>query len=115
MVSVAGQTIRTPKAIDAGGRPVTVALRPEAIEIGEAGGANRLVGTVEDVAFLGSIVRTRIRLSDGQFASLDQFNDPALAAAGVGDGITISFPPEATLVLAGSADVEAAAEEAIAS
>ena len=114
-VGIAGQTIRTPKAIEALGGPITVALRPEAIEIGEAGGANRLVGTVEDVSFLGSIVRTRIALSDGQFISLDQFNDPALAASGVGDSITISFPPEATLVLAGSADVDAAAEEAIAS
>jgi putative spermidine/putrescine transport system ATP-binding protein len=115
IVSVAGQQIRTPREIDAGGRPVTVALRPEAIETGEGGGANRLVGAVDDVAFLGSIVRTRIRLSDGQLVSLDQFNDPALAAAGIGDTITISFPPEAALVLVGAADVEAIAEEAIAS
>src|SRR5436190_7631963 len=46
-VSVAGQTIASGKAIDgAVGRAVTIALRPEAVEIGEGGGANRLVGQV---------------------------------------------------------------------
>jgi putative spermidine/putrescine transport system ATP-binding protein len=114
-VSVAGQTIRTPKAIEAGGDgPVTVALRPEAIEIGEGGGANRLSGQVEDVSFLGSIVRTRIRVADDALVSLDQFNDPALAASTLGETITISFPPEATLVLAGKADATSSIEQAIA-
>ena len=114
VVSVSGQTVRTPKAIETRGGPLTVALRPEAVEIGEGGGANRLVGTIDDVSFLGSIVRTRVRLSDGALVSLDQFNDPALAALTVGDGITISFPPEATLVLAGEADANQVAEQAIA-
>ena len=115
MVSVAGQTIRTPKAITTGSdRPVTVALRPEAVEIGEAGGANRLTGRVEDVSFLGSIVRTRVRISDDASVSLDQFNDPALSAAAIGDTVTISFPPEATLVLAGAASASASIEQAIA-
>jgi putative spermidine/putrescine transport system ATP-binding protein len=114
-VSVGGQTIRTPKAIDGqANREVTVALRPEAVEIGEAGGANRLVGQVEDVSFLGSIVRTRVRVMDGASVSLDQFNDPALAAPAIGETITISFPPEATLVLAGQANASDAVEQAIA-
>ncbi|MBA2718251.1 MAG: ABC transporter ATP-binding protein [Chloroflexi bacterium] len=115
IVSVAGQQIRTPKAITTDpDRSVTVALRPEAVEIGEAGGANRLTGRVEDVSFLGSIVRTRVRVGDDASVSLDQFNDPALAAAAIDDTITISFPPEATLVLAGAASASATIEEAIA-
>ncbi|HUQ78212.1 MAG TPA: ABC transporter ATP-binding protein [Patescibacteria group bacterium] len=115
MVSVAGQSIRTPKAIRTDpDRPVTVALRPEAVEIGEAGGANRLTGRVEDVSFLGSIVRTRVRIGDDASVSLDQFNDPALSAAAIGDTVTISFPPEATLVLAGAASASASIEQAIA-
>jgi putative spermidine/putrescine transport system ATP-binding protein len=114
-VSVAGQAIRTPKAIETGAdRPVTVAIRPEAVEIGEAGGANRLRGTIEDVSFLGSIVRTRVRIGDGVSVSLDQFNDPALAATAIDDPVTISFPPEATLVLAGTASAADAVEQAIA-
>ena len=114
-VNVGGQTIRTPKAIESGAdRPVTVALRPEAVELGEAGGSNRLTGRVEDVSFLGSIVRTRIRIADGISVSLDQFNDPALAPTGIDDTVTISFPPEATLVLAGRASASAAIEQAIA-
>jgi putative spermidine/putrescine transport system ATP-binding protein len=114
-VSVAGQTIRTPKAIESGAdRPVTVALRPEAIEIGEGGGSNRLSGPVEDVSFLGSIVRTRVRIGDDASVSLDQFNDPGLASAAIGDRVTISFPPEATIVLAGAASASASIEQAIA-
>ena len=115
VVSVAGQSIRASQPVTGGGaQPVTVALRPEAVEVGEAGGPNRLSGQVEDVSFLGSIVRTRVRIGDLASVSLDQFNDPALAALAIGDTITISFPAEATLVLAGEASASAAIEEAIA-
>jgi putative spermidine/putrescine transport system ATP-binding protein len=113
-VSIGGQTIRTPKAIDGGQSAVTVALRPEAVELGEAGGTNRLSGTVEDVSFLGSIVRTRVRVTDQALISLDQFNDPGLAASVIGDRVTISFPAEASLVLSGHANAIDAVEQAIA-
>src|SRR4051812_12558818 len=114
-VSVAGQEITSAKPVQSGGGGlVTVALRPEAIELGETGGSNRLRGTVEDVSFLGSIVRTRIKIGDDSALSFDQFNDPALAAATVGDAVTVSFPVEATLVLAGEASAESAIEQAIA-
>jgi putative spermidine/putrescine transport system ATP-binding protein len=115
VVTVAGQTIRAAKPATSGaGQAVTVALRPEAVELGEGGGPNRLTGRVEDVSFLGSIVRTRVQVGEGASVSLDQFNDPALAASAIGDTVTISFPTEATLVLAGAANVTAAIEEAIA-
>jgi putative spermidine/putrescine transport system ATP-binding protein len=114
-LTVAGQEIRAAKPIAEGtGRRVTVALRPEAVELGEAGGSDRLTGQIEDVSFLGSIVRTRVRLGDGATVSLDTFNDPALAPAVVGDTVTISFPPEAALVLAGETSSEATIEAAIA-
>ena len=114
VVSVAGQSIRTPKAIASSGRPVTVALRPEAIEIGEAGGDNRLIGRIEDVSFLGSIVRTRVGIGNGATVSLDEFNDPGLTAGAIGDTVTISFPPEAALVLEGTASADETVEQAIA-
>ena len=45
---------------------VTLALRPEGIALGEGQpGSNRLRGTVEDINFLGSIVRIRVQLGDG--------------------------------------------------
>jgi putative spermidine/putrescine transport system ATP-binding protein len=114
-LAIAGQEIRAAKAITGGtDQKVTVALRPEAVELGEAGGSNRLTGEVEDVSFLGSIVRTRIRIAEGVTVSLDAFNDPGLTAAAIGDTVTASFPPEAALVLAGEASVEATIEQAIA-
>jgi putative spermidine/putrescine transport system ATP-binding protein len=112
-VTVAGQEITGSKGV-AGNGAVTVALRPEAVELGEGGGANRLRGKIEDVSFLGSIVRTRIRVADDASLSFDQFNDPALAPASIGDPVTVSFPTEATLILEGTASATAAIEEAIA-
>ena len=112
-LTIDGQEIRSAQAIASTGK-VTVALRPEAVELGEAGGPNRLTGSVEDVSFLGSIVRTRVRLGEGATVSLDTFNDPGLAAATVGDTVTVSFPPEAALVLAGEASAEESIEQAIA-
>jgi putative spermidine/putrescine transport system ATP-binding protein len=112
-IAVDGQEIRGSGPTEGTGS-ATVALRPEAVRLGDAGGANRLRGTVEDVSFLGSIVRTRVRIGDGATLSFDQFNDPGLAAPPVGDTVTVSFPVEATLVLKGVARTETAIEQAIA-
>jgi putative spermidine/putrescine transport system ATP-binding protein len=101
-LSVDGQEIRAAKPIAEArnGATVTVALRPESIELGEGGGTNRLTGTVEDVSFLGSIVRTRVRIGDaGTTVSLDTFNDPNLTTAAIDEVVTLSFPPEASLVI----------------
>jgi putative spermidine/putrescine transport system ATP-binding protein len=114
-LTVADQEIRAAKAVTTRpDLPVTIALRPEAVELGEAGGANRLTGQIEDVSFLGSIVRTRVRIGDAATVSLDTFNDPGLASAAIGDTVTVSFPPEAALVLEGEASFEATIEQAIA-
>ncbi|HEY7133199.1 MAG TPA: ABC transporter ATP-binding protein [Candidatus Limnocylindrales bacterium] len=114
-VSVEGQEMRGAQPIEAAAsNQVTVALRPEAVELGEAGGANRLRGAVEDVSFLGSIVRTRLNLGAGTTLSFDQFNDPNLAHPTVGETVTVSFPVEAALVLAGPASADAVIEQAIA-
>jgi putative spermidine/putrescine transport system ATP-binding protein len=115
-LSIDGQEVRAAKPItDAGnGSTVTLALRPESIELGEGGGANRLTGTVEDVSFLGSIVRTRIRLGDsGATISLDSFNDPNMVSARIEEVVTVSFPPEASLVIgAGPApEIDVVADE----
>src|SRR3954469_20542542 len=111
-VSIAGQEINASQPIELSGS-ATVALRPEAVRLGDSGGRNHLRGTVEDVSFLGSIVRTRVRIGDDATLSFDQFNDPALAPATIGDVVPLSFPVEATLVLKGSARPDAVIEQAI--
>jgi putative spermidine/putrescine transport system ATP-binding protein len=100
-LSVDGQEVRAAKPITEGrdGSTVTLAIRPESIELGEGGGSNHFRGTVEDTSFLGSIVRTRVRLSDNVSISLDSFNDPHVTPPAVGETVTISFPPEAALVV----------------
>jgi putative spermidine/putrescine transport system ATP-binding protein len=108
-VVVAGQEIRTARAIgDAKtGDQITMALRPEGISLGEGEpDANRLRGTIDDISFLGSIVRLRMGVarSDGTVneISLDTFNEPHLSLPAIGSTVTVSFPPEACFVLAGS-------------
>ena len=104
-LSLYGQEIRSAQPLISGraNGAVSVALRPESMELGEAGGANRLRGPLEDVSFLGSIVRMRVGLGEGASFSLDTFNDPNLALPAVGEVVTVSFPREATLVLEGKA------------
>ena len=112
-LSIDGQEIRTSKAIDgrrADGR-VTLAVRPEGISLGEGEpGSNRLRGTVEDINFLGSIVRIRFHLGEGNdgepptVIALDTFNEPHLKVPDVGQAVTVSFPPEACFVLGAARD-----------
>ena len=116
-LSIAGQEVRTAKAASGQGADgrVTLAVRPEGIVLGEGGpGANRLRGTIQDINFLGSIVRIRMRMPDGAdgaaptVVALDTFNDPYLRLPSVGDEATISFPPEACFVLGAARDGAAA-------
>jgi putative spermidine/putrescine transport system ATP-binding protein len=119
-LSIDGQEIRASKvATDTSpdGR-VTLALRPEGISLGEGGeGSNRLRGTLEDINFLGSIVRIRVRLgegSDGQpsaVIALDKFNEPHLRLPDVGEAVTISFPPEACFAVGAAGETTIASED----
>ncbi len=98
-VQIDGQMLTLSQALDgvANGAAVTVALRPEALSLAD-NGSNRLVGRVENIAFLGSIVRIYIRLQE-TILSLDEFNNPHLTLPAIGEEIAIYFPPEAGLVL----------------
>jgi putative spermidine/putrescine transport system ATP-binding protein len=100
-LSVQGQEVRASQPVAAAGKDGTVslALRPESMELGENGGTNRFRGPLEDVAFLGSIVRMRVGLGNGTSISLDTFNDPNLTLPAIGEIVTVSFPPEACVVL----------------
>jgi putative spermidine/putrescine transport system ATP-binding protein len=72
----------------------TVALRPEAATLGDTGdGTNRMTGKIEEVSFLGSVVRIRVRLGDSAI-SLDTFNNPNVAPPRRGQPVTVSFTRE---------------------
>lgn len=98
-VQIDGQTITLAQAITgiSNGAPATVALRPEALSLEDVGG-NQLSGRVENISFLGSIVRIQIRLHEA-LLSLDEFNNPHLTLPQIGEAVVIHFSPEAGLVL----------------
>ncbi len=115
-LAVEGQRVHTAKRVEAtADSTVTLALRPESLALGEGpAGSNVLRGPVNDVAFLGSIVRTRVGLGNGSTLALDTFNDPNLVPPAVGDQVAVWFAPDAGLVLAQPAPpVDLVAEEAI--
>lgn len=97
-----GQTLYAAKAVDGlKGEAVAIALRPEMIDLGdgtEEAGMNRLQGAVEETTFLGSIVRTRVRLRDS-IISFDTFNNPNLTLPKRGETISIVFSREGVLLL----------------
>ena len=82
------------------GQACTLAIRPEAItmEVTSAG-KNTVETVVDDVSFLGSIVRIRTHLG-AEVLSLDVFNDPNQKLPVRGDRVSLSFAFENLLVLA---------------
>ena len=85
-----------------------MALRPEIVTIGGEGDGNRLSGKIEDVTFLGSIVRIRVKVGEGAGRlSFDTFNNPSLILPKIGDTLALTFPPEACLLLDAAAETPA--------
>jgi putative spermidine/putrescine transport system ATP-binding protein len=106
-IEVDGQEIAAARAVpDARpGESRAVALRPEAATLnGASAGRNRLEGKIEEVSFLGSVVRIRVRFGESAI-SLDTFNNPNVPPPARGQPVTVSFAREDLLVLEG---VEAA-------
>ena len=100
-IMVDGQEVIAARGLERtrAGDACSVALRPEVVSFGEAAeDGNRMHGTVEDVNFLGSVVRIRVRFKDNAI-SLDTFNNPRLALPQRGQRLAVSFPREAVLAL----------------
>jgi putative spermidine/putrescine transport system ATP-binding protein len=72
------------------GETVQVALRPEAVALSGSDSQNRLSATVEDVSFLGALVRVKVR-AGGVTLSFDQFNNPASPPPARGAELTLYF------------------------
>lgn len=82
------------------GDSIALALRPEAASLGAvAGKAGQLQGVVQDVNFLGSVIRVRVKVGENVL-SLDAFNQPSVTPPKAGDPVMVSFAPEELLVLA---------------
>ena len=100
-VAIDGQEITAVRGVvdGAAGDVRAVALRPEAIVLnGAGGGRNEIKGTIDDVDFLGAVVRIRVRIAENSI-SLDTFNSPTTPPPKRGDKVTLSFAPEDVLVL----------------
>ena len=102
-LQVAGQTIHAPQPLvgHTAGEAVKLALRPElfAPEPSGAPGENCLAGTVENVVFLGAVVRVHVRVGPS-LVLMDEFNNPNLSVPAVGAPIDLCFQRENCLLLA---------------
>lgn len=103
-LEVDGQPVYTSKPLNVArnGEKLAVAVRPEMINVvsGTENGnsPNQLQGRVEDVMFLGALVRIRVALSENKLF-FDTFNNPHLEMPQLGQAVTVRFPPEAVLML----------------
>ena len=99
-IVIDGQEIVAARGLEnaAVGEVRSIALRPEIVSLDAAGAGNRMAGTVEDVNFLGSIVRIRVRFGENG-VWLDTFNNPGLSPPRRGERLTVSFPREAVLTV----------------
>ena len=93
-VEVDGQAIVVSPALAGAraGEARSFALRPEAITLDDLDGKNRMQGTIEEVSFLGSVVRMRVRFAENA-VSLDAFNSPSKPPPARGQSVTVGFAP----------------------
>jgi putative spermidine/putrescine transport system ATP-binding protein len=82
------------------GEPVAIHLRPENVLLQNgAADYNHLPARVDNITFLGSIVRVQLNVGGNPLMS-DVLNNPHLSLPRAGDTLTISFSPEACRILA---------------
>ncbi len=81
------------------GDTVTIAIRPERFNfIAQERKANILDCTVENITFLGSVVRIQVSIGSNRFY-MDTFNNPFLELPKIGDKDQVTCSREAVLVL----------------
>ncbi len=103
-IRVEGATVFAagPIAGAAAGDRRTLALRSEALRLSGAGeAANALRVVVEDLSFLGAVVRLKVRLGDTILLA-DVFNAAGLALPQPGETVEIGFSREDVIVLEGT-------------
>jgi len=101
IIKVAGQPLQTAQDLSQmrAGDKVLVAIRPERLSFSSEGIKPNLINCkVENITFLGSIVRIQVLLG-GVKLHMDTFNNPFLALPNLGDEIQITCSREAVLVM----------------
>lgn len=100
-IDLGGNIIALPESLAAyqKGDTVTLALRPEAVSLEASPVRNSSVDViVQEVHFLGSVIRTRVTLG-GNKLSFDSFNNPTVRPPQQGDKITVHFATHDLLIL----------------
>lgn len=101
MIDLGGNSITLPESLAAYNKSdaVTLALRPEAVSLEASPARNSSIEViVQDVHFLGSVIRTRVTLGSSQL-SFDTFNNPAVRPPQHGDKITVHFATHDLLII----------------
>jgi len=75
-----------------------LAIRPEELNIGYTEKYNNLQGVVENLIFLGAIVRIHIKIGDSKL-SMDIFNERDNVLPRIGDKIIVNFPKDACWIM----------------
>jgi putative spermidine/putrescine transport system ATP-binding protein len=105
-VEVEGQSLRVADRLGEGsGAELSLRIRPEAMSISAAAsgahplpeGFEQLRGRLENLKFLGSIVRQVVKVGSREVFA-DEFNDPSLVFPAIGDEVVLRFPREACSV-----------------
>ena len=100
-IRLGGATIfsRAPIMGAAAGDKRTVAVRPEALRLGLPGeGDNALNVVVEDMSFLGAVIRLKVRHGD-ESLHVDMFNARISAPPQRGETITVAFSRDDVIVV----------------
>jgi putrescine transport system ATP-binding protein len=94
-----GTTVCTATRATAG--PALLAIRPERVRLGAAGGTNALRGVVVDRAYAGESLTHTVRLADGSVMRATRSLRDGLgeAEAAIGDSVTLSWQPDACILL----------------
>jgi putative spermidine/putrescine transport system ATP-binding protein len=103
VVSIAGVPMTLPEGglAVAKGASLAIALRPEALQLGRAEGREVVLpATVEEVHFLGSVIRLRANIA-GTRVSLDTFNRADTPPPAIGAAVEISLSARDAIVLQG--------------
>jgi putative spermidine/putrescine transport system ATP-binding protein len=101
LVEIDGQRVATRRDLDGAkaGDIRAMALRPEALRLGAGGDdRNTLKGVIEEVAFLGAVVRLRVRLAQTAVI-VDTFNSGSGELPARGHSVAINFGRDDLIVL----------------
>jgi len=96
---IEGQPVRLPDSlVRSAGTSISVSLRPETLTFNSTDmAANHLQGAIEDITFLGTLIRFRVRVG-AQTLHVDALNNPALILPKAGQQVAVSFAPNTCIV-----------------